>query len=259
VIEERLEGEEFSLQTITDGDAVVHCPIAQDHKRAYSGDTGPNTGGMGSYSCPDGSLPFLTEADVAAARHINEATIDALVSKTGTPYCGVLYGGFIAVSEGVRLIEYNARFGDPEAMNVLPLLEGDLTELLWATAAGELGSLQTSFARRATVCKYVVPAGYPENAAGDAAISADESELGPELRRYWAATELAEDGSVHLRGSRSVAFVGIGDTLADAEALAERGASSVSGPVRHRRDIGTDEALGRRMDHMKQTRAGAGS
>lgn len=259
VIEERLEGEEFSLQTITDGTDVVHCPIVQDHKRAYEGDRGPNTGGMGSYSCPDGSLPFLSRRDVALARQINEATVEALGREVATPYRGVVYGGFMAVADGVRLIEYNARFGDPEAMNVLPLLEGDLVELLLATAVGRLGELEMYFAPRATVCKYVVPSSYPEAGTGDGVISTDESVVGADLRCYWAAAELAEDASVHLTGSRGLAFVGIGDTVAAAEALAERGASSVGGPVRHRTDIGTVEVLDRRVEHMNRIRSTAGA
>jgi phosphoribosylamine--glycine ligase len=260
VIEERLVGEEFSLQTITDGEAVLHCPVAQDHKRAYVGDTGPNTGGMGSYSCPDGSLPFLDASDVAAARRINEATIDALGRETGTPYRGVLYGGFMAVGGGVKLIEYNARFGDPEAMNVLPVLEGDLANLLLAAATGRLGTVDAGFAAKATVCKYVVPNGYPEGtstggADTDAVITADDSVLGPDLRRYWAATELADDSSVRLTGSRGLAFVGIADTLVEAEERAEQGASSVSGFVRHRSDIGTSEAVARRSAHLSGIRS----
>jgi phosphoribosylamine--glycine ligase len=255
VIEERLEGEEFSLQTISDGESVVHCPIAQDHKRAYSGDTGPNTGGMGSYSCPDGSLPFLACADVSEARRINEATIEALRSETGHPYRGVLYGGFMAVADGVRLIEYNARFGDPEAMNVLPLLTTDLAEVLRAAAAGTLGEVDAGFDERATVCKYVVPARYPEGAAGSDPITVDASVLGPGLRCYWAASELGDDGAIRLTGSRGLAFVGIGDTVAEAEALAELGACSVEGPVRHRGDIGTDGAVLRRVEHLRRLRA----
>jgi phosphoribosylamine-glycine ligase len=209
---------------------------------------------MGSYSCPDGSLPFLTEEDVALARTVNEATIAALGRETGTPYRGVLYGGFMAVAGGVRLIEYNARFGDPEAMNVLPLFTGDLVELMWATSTGRLGQTKTSFETRATVCKYVVPSSYPEGSSDGGVVSTDDSALGSDLRCYWAATELATDSSIRLTGSRGLAFVGIGDTLATAEALAERGASSVSGPVRHRGDIGTQQAMARRAEHMLQIR-----
>ncbi|MGC9960367.1 MAG: phosphoribosylamine--glycine ligase [Acidimicrobiales bacterium] len=254
VIEERLVGEEFSLQTITDGTDVIHCPIAQDHKRAYDGDVGPNTGGMGSYSCADGSLPFLSAGDVALARRINEDTIEALSRESSTPYRGVVYGGFMAVADGVRLIEYNARFGDPEALNVLPLLEGDLVELLLAAATGRLGGVEASFAARATVCKYVVPSSYPEAGTTDGSISTDDSPLGPELRCYWAAAELQQDGSVRLTGSRGLAFVGIADTVSSAEALAEGGAASVSGMVRHRRDIGTPASLERRVEHMRTVR-----
>jgi phosphoribosylamine---glycine ligase len=258
VIEERLEGEEFSLQTITDGESVVHCPIAQDHKRAYGGDVGPNTGGMGSYSCPDGSLPFLADSDLTEAKRINEATIAALRSETGRPYRGVLYGGFMAVADGVRLVEYNARFGDPEAMNVLPVLTTDLADVLRAAASGTLGEVEARFHRRATVCKYVVPEHYPEGTAGDDPITVAASILGPELRCYWAATELGDGGEIRLTGSRGLAFVGIGDTMAEAEARAELGASSVGGSVRHRRDIGTAGLLQRREEHMRTLRPGPG-
>jgi phosphoribosylamine--glycine ligase len=164
-IEERLEGEEFSLQTITDGRSVIHCPLVQDHKRAFAGDQGPNTGGMGSYSCADFSLPFLSDADVLQAHIISEKVIEALNAETGRPYKGVLYGGFIATADGVRLIEYNARFGDPEAMNVLPILDADFADLCFSVAEGTLGDTSWSFQSRATVCKYVVPEAYPDKSA----------------------------------------------------------------------------------------------
>ena len=171
---------------------------------------------MGSYSCPDGSLPFLDRGGRGRwPARINEATIDALGRETGTPYRGVLYGGFMAVAGGVRLIEYNARFGDPEAMNVLPLLTGDLVELMLGDVTGRLGQTKTSFEPRATVCKYVVPSSYPEGSSrwrrrlhrrfgARAVISAA---TGPP--RSWRRTH-----PVRLTGSRGLAFVGIGDTLA---------------------------------------------
>jgi phosphoribosylamine--glycine ligase len=255
VIEERLVGEEFSLMTITDGASVVHCPPAQDHKRAYDGDTGPNTGGMGSYSCADHSLPFLDASDLRAAQHINEAVIAALAADSGRPYRGVLYGGFMAVRDGVRLVEYNARFGDPEAMNVLPLLDTDFLAVARAVVSGTLGSLTVGFERRATVCKYVVPAAYPEPMSDDPVIEIDESAgRSPSLRHYWAAADLCQDGSVRLTGSRGLAFVGIADSLDEAEVLAEKGASSVRGAVRHRRDIGTTEVIDKRVSHMSAVR-----
>ena len=256
IIEERLEGEEFSLQTITDGECFIHCPLVQDHKRAYSEDKGPNTGGMGSYSMPDGLLPFLETPDVERAKATNEAVIRALHSKTGQPYKGVLYGGFMAVRNGIRLIEYNARFGDPEAMNVLPVLATDFLELCWAVATGSLSSVKAQFEDKATVCKYVVPKFYPEEHSGDDIITVDESMLlEPGIECFWAATNLGEDGKVRLTGSRGLAFVGIGKTLAEAERLAERGASSVGGMVRHREDIGSSRLVEQRVQHMKYLRS----
>lgn len=253
-IEERLEGEEFSLQTITDGESFLHCPLVQDHKRAYEGDQGPNTGGMGTYSCADHSLPFLTETDVAAAYSISEQVIAALNEEVGHPYRGVLYGGFIATATGVQLIEYNARFGDPEAMNVLPLLEGDFVELCTAVTQGRLGEVGASFARKATVCKYVVPEDYPAPVTDPGWIVAPDGFCDQEISHwYWAACK-QEDDQVALTGSRAAAAVGIGDSLKDAEALAERAASKVQGRVRHRSDIGKPEIVQRRIDHMASLR-----
>jgi phosphoribosylamine--glycine ligase len=253
-IEERLEGEEFSLQTITDGDSFLHCPLVQDHKRAREGDEGPNTGGMGTYSCADHSLPFLTEDDVATAHSISEQVVAALNREVGHPYRGVLYGGFIATSTGVQLIEYNARFGDPEAMNVLPLLQGDFVELCAAVVRGELGQAEVSFAPKATVCKYVVPSAYPDKDPSPGRIALPEGLVDESTHWYWAACE-QEDGYVELTGSRSGAAVGIGDSLEDAERLAERAACGVEGDVRHRSDIGRPEIVQARIDHMTALRS----
>ncbi len=264
LVEERLDGEEFSLQTITDGESVIHCPVVQDHKRAFEGDRGPNTGGMGSYSCPDFSLPFLDSDDVTAARSINERVIDALARETGEPYRGVLYGGFMATRDGVRLIEYNCRFGDPEAMNVLSILETDFVALCMAVARGGLASVPYSFQPRATVCKYVVPLAYPDPpdpAARGARIAvADRHRDAPDLKWYWAACTQEEDGDdVFLTSSRSGAFVGIGDSLAEAEATAERAACDLerAGAVRHRADIGRADAIEARVRHMRSLRSSA--
>ena len=257
LIEERLDGEEFSLQTFTDGKTALHCPIVQDHKRAYEGDKGPNTGGMGSYSCPDGSLPFLLLSEVKAAHRINEAVIDAIRTETGSSYRGVLYGGFIATGKGLRLIEYNARLGDPEAMNVLPLIEGDFIDLCWSIVHESLDQVTVGFSPLATVCKYIVPYDYPEreNNRDIAKISVDP--LGSDgLHCFWAAAE--DNGAeILLTGSRAVAFVGTGTTLEEAERRAESGLATVTGNVRHRRDIGTAAAVAQRTEHMRNVRESA--
>ena len=129
VIEEKLDGEEFSLQCISDGKTVVATPPVQDHKRRFVDDKGPNTGGMGSYSDADHCLPFMRPEDVAAGLAITQQVAEAIYRETGDYYKGIMYGGFIITRDGVRLVEYNARFGDPEAMNILPLLKTDFGEI----------------------------------------------------------------------------------------------------------------------------------
>ena len=257
-IEEKLEGEEFSLQTITDGETFIHCPVVQDHKRAYDGDKGPNTGGMGSYSCADHSLPFLERSDIDQAREINERVIQALYEETGKPYRGVLYGGFMATADGVRLIEYNARFGDPEAMNVLPILDADFVELCTAVASGRLAEVEYSFQAKATVCKYIVPRDYPHAPPDNRApFEIPEHLLHQDnLRWYWAASDLDAEDIPCIRTSRSGAFVGLGDTLAEAEQAAAKAAEEVAvvGPIRYRRDIGRAEVIKKRVRHMSQLR-----
>ena len=162
VIEEKLEGEEFSLLSFCDGNTLRHMPPAQDHKRAYDGDKGPNTGGMGSYTDADQKLPFLTDDDVRIAQEINSLVAAALAKECGHPYQGILYGGFMATASGVKLIEYNARFGDPECLNLLTLLETDFVQICRAIVDRTLADFAVTFAPQASVCKYVVPEGYPE-------------------------------------------------------------------------------------------------
>mgnify|MGYP006104490977 FL=1 len=142
LVEEKLVGEEFSLMSFSDGNNLKHMPAVQDHKRALEGDMGPNTGGMGTYSDADHSLPFLTKKEIKEAQKINNLTAAALKDKYGYGYKGVLYGGFIATSHGIKLIEYNARFGDPEAMNVLSLLDTDFIDICFVMFAGVLENLK---------------------------------------------------------------------------------------------------------------------
>jgi phosphoribosylamine--glycine ligase len=255
LIEEVLDGEEFSLQSITDGETTVHTPIVQDHKRAWDGDTGPNTGGMGSYSCSDFSLPFLTPRDVATAQRTNERVVAALKAETGQPYRGVLYGGFIATRDGIKLIEYNARFGDPEAMNVLPLLETDLLDVCWKVAHGVLKQDDVSFRHRATVCKYVVPRGYPVEVkhSGDEFVVDPQGISSSVADVFWAAVRQLDDRTV-LTGSRAVGCVGFGDSLDEANRNASSMVDRVDGPVYSRSDIGSRELIDRRIAHMKALR-----
>ena len=251
LIEEKFVGQEFSLFSFCDGKNLAHSPVVQDHKRAFVKDTGPNTGGMGSYSDSNHSLPFLTDSDIEEARAITEATAKALRDKFSEDYKGVLYGGFIATKDGVKLIEYNARLGDPEAMNILALLESDMVELCQAIIEGNLTQDHTKYAHRASVCKYAVPEGYPENAVKNEKIDVSEVENKESL--YYAAVDQREDG-LYETGSRTVAVVGIAGTISEAEKITEAEINKVKGPLFHREDIGTEELIKKRVDMMNDLR-----
>ena len=253
VIEEKLEGEEFSLLSFTDGTTLRHMPPVQDHKRAFDGDRGPNTGGMGSYSAADGLLPFLALPDVLEAQAINERTVAALGQECGTPYRGILYGGFMATRHGVRLIEYNARFGDPEALNLLTLLNTDLLDVLKAITDGTLAQVHTAFLPEATVCKYLVPEGYPDAPRKGDAVHLPSLPL-PGVSVFLSAVDVRA-GELIATGSRTVAIVARARTIAEAERSCERFASMVAGPFFHRKDIGTADALARRVQHMRALRS----
>lgn len=258
VIEERLDGEEFSLQSFCDGTTLIDMPVVQDHKRAWDNDVGPNTGGMGSYSCANHNLPFLTHAHLRHASAINELVARAVREETGEPYKGVLYGGFMLTREGVRLIEYNARFGDPEALNVLSILRTDFGRICEAIIQETLSEIEPDFYPLATVCKYVVPNGYPSAPVKgerlDLTHVPDESES---LQIYPAAVE-QRDGEVYLTGSRAIAFVGIHTDLSHAARIAEEAAAAVVGPVYHRTDIGSHELVMRRVAHIQSLSKSAG-
>ncbi|MFP4625157.1 MAG: phosphoribosylamine--glycine ligase [Natronomonas sp.] len=247
VLEERLVGEEFTIQAfVTEGDYRL-SPAVQDHKRAYEGDEGPNTGGMGSYSDATVALPFMTDADYEDAVEIIDAVVSALPG-----YKGILYGQFMLTAEGPKVVEFNARFGDPEAMNTLPVLETDFVSILRAARDG--GALPPlEFADRATVCKYAVPAGYPTDPAAGAKVGIDPESAGDALL-FYASVDAREDG-IYTTTSRSFAVVGLGESITEAESIAE-GAISRAGEegLRVRHDIGTPELVQKRIDHMAEIR-----
>ena len=253
VVEEKLEGEEFSLMSFCDGKTLRHMPAVQDHKRAGEGDTGPNTGGMGTYSDADHRLPFLSAGDIAAAQRINEQVAAALAVECGAPYQGILYGGFMATADGVRLIEYNARFGDPECLNLLMLLKTDFVAVCRAIVDQTLGALPVDFAEHSSVCKYVVPEGYPDAPRTGDAVHLPSS-LPNGVTLFLGAVDQRE-GELVATGSRAVAVVATADTLATAEALCEQVVVQIPGRFLHRKDIGTAVLIARRVEHMKRLRS----
>ncbi|EMA36717.1 phosphoribosylamine--glycine ligase [Halococcus hamelinensis] len=272
VVEERLVGEEFTLQAlVADGDVRV-TPAVQDHKRAYEGDEGPNTGGMGSYSDSEATLPFMDQEDYDAAVGIVEETVAAL-----DEYTGVLYGQFMLTADGPKVVEFNARFGDPEAMNVLPVLDTDFVSVLAAGRDGKsLPALD--FADRATVCKYAVPEGYPDDPTAGAKVNVDESAIdevnerfadegsstaveggrSPEAMLCYASVDERDDG-VYTTTSRAFAVVGIADDIATAEEVVEETlAYAGTEGLRVRHDIGTADLVESRIEHMDELRDASG-
>ncbi|ELY69521.1 phosphoribosylamine--glycine ligase [Natrinema versiforme] len=247
VLEERLIGEEFTIQAFVANGAFETAPAVQDHKRAYEGDEGPNTGGMGSYSDATNELPFMTEAEYDEAVEIIEATVDALED-----YRGILYGQFMLTETGPRVVEFNARFGDPEAMNTLPVLETDFLEVLTAARNGNAPPA-LEFAEQATVCKYAVPDGYPTEPESGAKVQVDEESAGDALL-YYASVDERDDG-IYTTTSRSFALVGVADSIDEAEEISED-ALAVAGEegLRVRHDIGKADLIQRRIDHMADLR-----
>ena len=260
VVEEKFEGEEFSLQCLSDGKTVIATPPVQDHKRRFVGDKGPNTGGMGSYSCDDHLLPFLKQADIEEGLEITRRVADAIYRETGEYYKGIMYAGFMVTRKGPRLLEYNARFGDPEAMNILPLLKTDFVDLCRAVIDGSLDRITVDFDKQATVCKYVVPKAYgiPKEQLdpADLASTSAKIEVGDvgNARLYYSSVDKRADG-LYLSSSRAIGVVGVAATLEAAEQIAERAVAAVQGPVDHRPDIGTSQLINKRIKHMKAIRS----
>jgi len=246
VVEERLVGEEFTLQAFVADGELRPSPAVQDHKRAYEGDEGPNTGGMGSYTDAGRLLPFMDEGDYEDALEIMRQVVDVLPE-----YRGVLYGQFMLTAKGPKVVEFNARFGDPEAMNVLPLLETDFGKLLRGASEGDMPGV--NFAERATVCKYAVPDGYPTNPEAGAEITLDIDEGDEDTLVFYASVD-ARDGKLYTTTSRSVAVVGLGDDIPTAEERAEEALSDLGDGLRVRHDIGKPEVVKKRIDHMEELR-----
>ena len=250
ILEERAVGEEFTQMVFCDGRNIAPMPLVQDHKRAYEGDVGPNTGGMGSYSDADHLLPFVTKKDREDALNILRKIVKAM-SKEGCPYRGPMYGQFMLTKNGPKIIEINARFGDPEAMNVLPILEDSFEDICRAMAGGNMSEI-VRFRKAATVCKYVVPEGYGTNPVYGKAITVDEDGVSLEGAKVFYANVDMVNGKLVTGRSRSVGIVGIAGSISEAEEKCERALAHVKSEhvfVRH--DIGKKELIQRRIDHMK--------
>ncbi len=255
VVEEKLIGEEFTVQAFCDGSRVVPMPAVQDHKRAFEGDQGPNTGGMGSYSQKGGLLPFLRKDEYEAAVRIMEEVVGAL-RKEESEYHGTLYGQFMLTKDGPKVIEFNARYGDPEAMNVLSLLESDFVNVCRRMADGSLSKGDARFMEKSSVCKYVVPEGYGVKSLSGMEIEVDERAIANTGALLYYASVNEKDGKVYTTTSRSVGLVGVADAIEDAEEIAENALKHVSGRIHVRHDIAKKAILDAKVSRMERIRRG---
>lgn len=238
VLEERLTGPEVSLLAFSDGHTVVPMPPVRDHKRAYDGDQGPNTGGMGVFTHP----PDVSAADIdEIVRRVLQPAVDGMAER-GTPYVGVLYAGMIATPTGWQTLEFNCRFGDPETQVILPLLDTDLFEILLACVDGRLSKIDIRW--KPGVCASVVLAspGYPGDYPKGLPITGlDNLDKYPSVIAFHAGTA-RQDGAVVTAGGRVLGITALGPDLTHAVDNAYQAVDQVHfDGVHYRRDIGPKE------------------
>jgi phosphoribosylamine--glycine ligase len=241
VVEDRLEGRETSAHAFTDGTHVAHMPFSCDHKAVFDGNRGPNTGGMGVYS-PPGWLPEATAERIR--RDVTEAAVRAMAAE-GTPFAGVLYPGLFITADGPRVIEFNARFGDPETECLLPLLESDLLEVMLGCSDGTLDRVGVRWSDAASVTVMMASAGYPGAYETGKPIDGID-EVDGDVVVFHAGTRRDESGRLVTAGGRVLGVTATARTLEEARAKAYDNVRRIRFEGAHyRTDIGAaDEAVG---------------
>jgi phosphoribosylamine--glycine ligase len=238
VIEDKLEGAEVSAMAFTDGRTVAHMPFSCDHKAVFDGNRGPNTGGMGVYSPPAWLAPSDAEE---IRRHVTEAAITAM-SAEGRPFAGVLFPGIIVTADGPRVIEFNARFGDPECEALLPRLDSDLLEIMHAVATGTLDRVDVRWKDDASITVMLASGGYPGSYETGKPISGLD-DVDPDVIVFHAATKRDDRGRLVTNGGRVLAVTAEAPTFSEARAKAYRNIERISfAGMHYRTDIGAGEA-----------------
>jgi phosphoribosylamine--glycine ligase len=233
VIEELLEGEELSVFALVDGGNVLPLPESRDYSRVGDGDTGPNTGGMGSYS----PVPELPEGRVGELVETIHRPVVGELAARGTPFIGCLYAGLMLTADGPRVLEFNCRFGDPETQVILPRIDGDFAEALVSAASGDLSEVELGVSDTAAVTVALAAGSYPEGRDTGSPITGVEEaeELGAVV--FHAGTAM-RDGQLLTSGGRILSVTGLADTLEEARSRAYDACELISFPgVRFRRDI----------------------
>lgn len=250
IVEEKMIGEEFTIQCFVYEDLFVPTPAVQDFKKLLNGEKGPNTASMGSYADSTRVLPFMTRSDYRQAVEIIKKTLAAFRKETGQWCCGFLYGQFMLCKDGVKLVEYNFRPGDPEWMNTVAILQDNIADVAEGLMRGK--SMQPSFVRKATVCKYIVPPEYPYklNQILDVSLEREKiDESGTDI--YWSCG-LDENGNLKVGSERGIAFLAQGDTIQDANLKIETAVSTVTGDFHYRSDIGTLPLIKAKVQGVKE-------
>jgi phosphoribosylamine--glycine ligase len=241
VIEEFLDGEEASVIAFTDGQTVVPCEPAQDYKRVFDGDEGPNTGGMGSYSPVPACPPPLVEEVVET---VLQPMVDATAAR-GAPFAGALYAGLALTSEGPKVLEFNARFGDPETQALLPRLDSDFGEAVLAAASGDLSGTKLQWSPRACVTVVLASGGYPgPHETGYAIQGLDAAASVADVHVFHAGTR-SDGDSVVTSGGRVLNVSALGDTFASARDRAYEAARMIEfEDVHYRTDVAARAVAG---------------
>ena len=242
VIEECLTGPECSLLAFTDGKTVRPMATAQDHKRALEGDRGPNTGGMGVYS----PVPIVTDEELAVMKQVMADTVAELAAE-GIDYRGCLYGGFMLTPEGPKVLEFNARFGDPETQVILPRLKNDLVDVMLACAEQRLDDVELSWRDEWAVAVVLTSAGYPGSyEKGKVITGVEDADALDGVTVYHAGTAVTDTGELVTSGGRVLAVTALGDTFEAARDLAYAACEKIDfegKTLRH--DIGLKALRGR--------------
>ena len=253
LIEEKLVGEEFSLMVFSDGEHIVPMPLAQDFKYVYDGDRGGMTGGMGAYTCRNGLLPFISESEYQAALELVQELVSAVEEDSQQPYRGILYGQFMLTARGPMVVECNVRLGDPEAINVLAVLNDDLGSVLNCIGDGVLSKV--AFDSQATVSKYFVPPGYPDAPRSGVFFRLDVDKLLEQGIAVRFASLQTADSGYRTATSRTFALLATADSPEEASDRIEKVVATLDlDGLHHRRDVGDREVLAAKVQHMEQIR-----
>ncbi|RZN49452.1 phosphoribosylamine--glycine ligase [archaeon] len=258
LIEERVEGVEYTLQCFTDGTHIVPLKMVQDHPHAFVEDIGPETGGMGSIAGTGNVLPFLTKRDYDTSFDIVKKVVQAIKKETGEPYFGVLSGQFMLTEKwGPTVIEFYSRLGDPETVNVMPQLQ-NFDEIVNGMMNGNVANIDAKFEEKANVVKVVAPKGYPnERGMGKGhEVAIDFDKVAQSGSHIYFGSMYEENGTYYTGGSRALEVYASADTVEEASQKVEQAISHIKSDWKlfHRKDIGTKALMQKRQDQADLAR-----